>query len=408
MEPGYLSFVIKETLSMTEIVSNPFDQSLIIAGSMSRFMNCDSLLDLSETYQIDRGSLYKAFDAVPPSRWLRRLMKRGRLRLVGHLRQWHGGDPSFRSRHAVTLCADDFTRTARGAVGGWMGLFYCGAVGGVVTGINVEALVAVIGDGEDVIILDIRIVPPRPEGSGRPPLNHNQWLRRALRSLDAFLTKQGVNLHGCSLSVDAAYVSPENVALTKELEIHMVGKLAANRIVKGDVQGPIRIKADHFAGLAIFVEGHRCRPLRHEPGVTYQRNLVEVPSLKAKVLMVTFLHEDGFLVYFTTHEGMKAITVRNVIRYRWQLERLFWILKQDIGIGDIHNHSEERVESRVYLHFILAQITKDAAIKFDCSPKDIVRAIRRDPTQLLSALGFPCAFAEVPAWSAVPNEPLAA
>ncbi len=393
METEYLNFLVKEMDSMFDGIPDPYDWRLLMAGTMTRLLNCDSLLDLATTHGINQNDLYQALDTITPPRWLRRLVKRGRLKLAAHLRKWHAGDPSYKSRHFITLCADDCTRSARGDLGGWTGIFYSGAMKKVVLGINVEALCAVIGDGLDVIILDVRIFPPIPKGSGRHPLNLNQWLRGSLRNLSTFLKTKGTNLEGCPLSVDSAYVSPENISQIEDLGMHMVSKLSANRIVKGDVGGPITSKVASFAGLAIFVEHHRCRDLRGEVGVEFQRNTVHVPSLKRDALMVTFLYERDFLVYFTTKLNMKTITLRNILRYRWQLERIFWILKQDIGIGDIHNHKENRVETRIYLHIILAQVIREASVVFKCSPKDIVRKIRSRPDKVMYELGFQSAFA---------------
>ena len=214
------------------------------------------------------------------------------------------------------MCADDFTRTARGHLGGWAGLFYSGAEKGVVPGINMEALVAVIGDGQEVILPDVRIVPPALEGGSRPPLNQNQWLRRALRQVSTFLQSQATNLRGCALAVDSAYVSPDNVALVKDLGMYLVSKLSANRKVTGDVKGPLTALVDH--------------------------------------------------------------------------------------------HKENRNETRIYLHFILAQVTRDAAGAFKCSPKDIMRSIRRSPERLLHELGFPSAFANEVFAESVPQVRLAA
>jgi hypothetical protein len=174
MEPGYLEFMINGMAPALDMVPDPVDRRLILAGTMTRLLNCDSLLDLSQTYDINKDALYASFDAIPARRWLRRLIKRGRERLAAHLKTWHAKDASYRSRHPITLCADDFTRMARGTLGGWTGLFYCGAVKKVVSGVNIEVLAAVIGDGDEIIILAVRIVPPPPEGQGRPPLNQNQ------------------------------------------------------------------------------------------------------------------------------------------------------------------------------------------------------------------------------------------
>ncbi|MDP2815816.1 MAG: transposase, partial [Rectinemataceae bacterium] len=326
----------------------------------------------------------------------------GRSKLVTHLRRWHAGDASFKSRHPITLCADDFTRSARGKLGGWAGLFYSGESKMVVNGFNVEALCAVIGDGLEVLLLDIRIVPPDPEGGGRKSLNQNEWLRRSLKELRTFLQGKSTNLDGCSLSVDAAYVSPENIALTEEMNMALVSKLAANRIVTGDAGGPFTAKAGIFAGCAIFCREKKLRVLPGEKGVEYQRKTVYVHSLKREVLMVSFVREKDFLVYFSTNLTMKTITLRNILRYRWQLERIFWILKQDIGIGDIHHHKANRIETRIYLHFILAQVVRDVAGSFKCSPKDIIRNIRRSPEKLLIQLGFRSTFAANELPKAVP------
>ncbi len=408
METEYLGFVLKGIEEMFDGVDDPSAQQLIMAATMTRFLNCDSLLDLSETHKISRFALYKSLDTLTPPRWLRRLVARGRRRLVAHLRQWHARDASFKSRHPITLCADDMTRSARGDLGSWAGLFYSGAEKGVVMGLNIEILCAVVGDGREVFILDVRLVPPRPDGAGRPPLNQNQWLRRSLRQLCAHLAIKGTTLRGCSLSVDAAYVCLETVALADELSIRLVSKLAANRKVTGYADGQFTGLVGVFAGLAIFVDHRKRRSLRGEDNVEYQRNIVDVPSLETEVLMVTFIHESDFQIYFSTDLDMKTITLRNILRYRWQLERIFWILKQDIGIGDIHNHKGNRVETRVYLHVILAQTARDAAGTFKCSPKDILRDLRRSPDRVLASLGFPSAFAEEEGMRPVLRVPLAA
>lgn len=395
MNTGYLKFVLNGMGAMCDFVDNP-ERQYLLAATMSRLMNCDSLLDLSVTFEINKDSLYSSADAVPAARWLRKIRRYGRDRLLMLLRRFQRGDPSYKTRHAVTLCADDFTRTARGELGGWAGLFYSGAEGGVVTGINMEALVAVIGDGKEVIILDVRIVPPPHDGPGRPPMSRNKWLRNALETLNAFLALRHVSLEGCPLSVDAAYASCENIEKAESLGMEVISKLPVNRRVQGKVWGPITLSApaEIFAGLAIFLNPDKCKPLRDEPNVEYFRKRVYVPRWGREILMVAFIHDEtDLLLYFSTNPDMKAITLRNIVRYRWQLERIFWILKQDIGIKDIHHHRENRVENRIYLHFALAQVLRDAAQFFVCSPKDVLRHIRRSPELVLHELGFPSAFA---------------
>jgi len=383
------------------------DRSYLLAASLSWFLNCDSLLDLSETFGINRARLYKSVDAITAARWLRRLISRGRERLLEHLRRWRIGDPSYRTRHPITFAADDFPRAARGALGDWVGIFYSGAKKGVTTGIDIEALVAVIGDSEEVILLAIRIVPHPAEHAGRPPLNQNEWLRPAFWHLHSWLFTNGADLRGCPISVAAANVSPANVALVTDFRMTMVAKMSARRKVTGKILGVVTAPSNVFAGISLILTSHRIGAL-HDEDVGFIRNRVWVESLNTSVLMDTFFDDHEALTYFSTNMGLKTITLKKIIRYRWQLERIFWILKQDIGIGDIHHHRENRAEARIYLHFILAQVTRDAAAAFGCSPKTIMRNIQRSPGLALSRLGLPSAFANGRSPSSVPHEPLAA
>jgi hypothetical protein len=54
------------------------DRQLVLAGSMTRFLNCDNLLDLLQAYGINKDALYASYDAINPPRWLRRLVRQGR------------------------------------------------------------------------------------------------------------------------------------------------------------------------------------------------------------------------------------------------------------------------------------------------------------------------------------------
>ena len=395
MEQDYIKTILEGMESFLEPVGNLENRRNLLAVSMTRFFNCDSILDFSQAFHRDRERLYSSIDAVTPGRWLHRLRKLGRERFLRFLKKWQHRDASFRSRHSITLCADDFTRNARGSLGKWSGLFYSGAEGGVVEGINIEALVAVIGDGEETIVLDVRIVPPKPLGAGARPLSRNEWLRQAIRRLHSFIVGKGSSLAGCHLSVDAAYVSMENAALVTDLGMTLVGKMSANRRLSGKIGNNIALtaKAGIFSGLSFLLCSERQRILRGEPDVSYVRTVVEAPSLDRPILLIVFVNADQEMAsYFSTDLNMKAITMRSIVRYRWQLERLFWILRQDIGIGDIHHHRRNRNETRIYLHFVLAQILRDVAQRHQISPKTILRLIRRKAELLFHEIGFPSTF----------------
>ena len=64
MNPEYLNFVVDGMDNMFDGVTDPSDRQFLCTASLCRFMNCDSLLDLSETYGISRKRLYWSADTI--------------------------------------------------------------------------------------------------------------------------------------------------------------------------------------------------------------------------------------------------------------------------------------------------------------------------------------------------------
>ena len=81
METGHLKSVIQGMEPMFDAIHDPFDRKFIMGAAMTRCLNCNSLLDLSETYGINKDAMYKALDVITPSRWLRRIVTSGRKKL---------------------------------------------------------------------------------------------------------------------------------------------------------------------------------------------------------------------------------------------------------------------------------------------------------------------------------------
>lgn len=410
MAKTYLNFLIQAMRKMLFVKTDQAKMNLLFLITFCRLLNCNSILDIAQTFELDKDQLYQSVDIVASGTWLRRIRRQGRERLLAALRRWWSRDASYRSRHAITICVDDFTRMAYGNLGGWAGLFYSGAEGGVVPGINVEALVAVIGDGEEVIILDIRVVPSNL-GLGRNPMTKNDWFCQRLKLLNKWIKNKKSSFEGCFLSVDAGYVSEETVKLSGDLGLQMVSKLAENRVVFGEIskecESEFEAPAWFFSRLGLCLNPEKIHLLPGSNEVEYFRQVVWSEHL-GQILMITFIDGDKHVTYFSTNPGMKAITLANTLRRRWQLERIFWILRQDLGVGDIHHQTRERVEARILLLVILAQATRDCSIKFKCSPKDIVRTIRRVNFIIPITLGIPCAFVREFPWGFASEESRAA
>lgn len=50
METGYLEMVIQGIEPVFDAIQDPYDRQFILAATMTRCLNCNSLLDLSETF----------------------------------------------------------------------------------------------------------------------------------------------------------------------------------------------------------------------------------------------------------------------------------------------------------------------------------------------------------------------
>ena len=72
----------------------------------------------------------------------------------------------------------------------------------VVSGVNTQILVAVIGDTSVVTILDARICLPKHTGSGAQPMLKNEWFTQSLERLESKLNQWGLSLNGCHVSLD--------------------------------------------------------------------------------------------------------------------------------------------------------------------------------------------------------------
>lgn len=197
------------------------------------FLSCQSISEMIETFGLPRDATYKASDLI---RWQCvqvAIRREGYRRLHAHLQKLKRTSASTRSREAVTLVTDDSTRETRGNLVGITGNFYNGAAGEVTSGINLQGLMAVIGDGKENIILDVRIVLPRPIGRGRPPLKRTDWFIELIETLESRLRSEGLTLAGCIASVDSAYGTQWVKEALSRIRVPVVSKCIPAALFRG-------------------------------------------------------------------------------------------------------------------------------------------------------------------------------
>lgn len=351
------------------------------------FLSCQSLLELIQTFGLPRDATYKAPDLI---RWecvRQGLRRQGYRRLRNHLRKLKGASNATRSREAVTIVTDDSTRETRGDLGGITGNFYNGAAGKVTSGINLQGLMVVIGEGKENIILDARIVLPKPIAQGRHPLRRTDWFIARMEELEAQLRREGLSLAGSIASVDSAYATRSVREALDTIGITLVSQVHSGRKLHGELFGGFQVRgwAGLFLGLWYWLHQDQLKPLSGAPGVEYLRgHFTSEPLGKIVVFARKTEHERKF--YFSTNPRMKAITIHRATIRRWRMERVFWSLKLEVGWKQMRDHTGRKVMARIFLGLVVYQALIDTAQSAKTVPGEIFRVLRRNRHLIASGI----------------------
>lgn len=379
----YSSVLIEAILKVIRCRTSLKSRRLLLLIILSPFMSAGSLKDLSETCLIGKNSLYAVLDAKHPSSWLAGIRREGIRRLSDHLNRLSEADSSVKSRECVTLCADDSTRTVCGDFGGLAHLCYSGAEKRAVKGLRTRALIAVIGEGSKQIILDVHVVPRKLSGPGRPRHTEGEWLVASLKRLDLSLKQLELSIKGCYLSIDSAYAAGYVCSYANETGLKLVSEVKGS--LKTIWKNILWLPAHLYFFVVETLYQKKFKTLNGEPEIQYYRHKTRI-KVYGEIMVVLMRMGGETKRFFTNDDSMKSITVRRVARRRWQLEQIFWNLKQLLGLNSIHNHNKNRVLVRIYLCFTLAQAIKDCAGKLNITMRKLHKILERNPQGIITKI----------------------
>lgn len=373
------------------------------------FLSCQSISEMIETFCLPRDATYKACDII---RWQcvqAAIRREGYRRLRNHLQKLKKASPATRSREAVTLVTDDSTRETRGYLGGITGNFYNGAAGKVTSGINLQGLMAIIGDGKENIILDARIVLPKPIGRGRPPMKRTDWFIERIENLETMLQSEGLSLAGCIASVDSAYGTQRVSAALARIRVPLVSQMHSGRVLSGVLYSHLEMScsAGLFLALWYWLQEDLLKRMSGEPGVEYLRGCFRSKSLGNIVVLARKSGQERKF-YFSTDPTMKAITIHRAAVRRWRMERVFWCLKLELGWKQIRDHSEQKVMARIFLGIVVYQALVDTAKGSGVATGEIYRALRRNRHLITRGILDGSAFSWGQSYEPVPGQQIAA
>lgn len=200
---------------------------------------------------------------------------------------------------------------------------------------------AVIGDGKENIILDARIVLPKPLDRGRPPMKRTDWFIERIENLKARLRSKGLSLAGCIALVDTAYGTQRVNAALARMHVPLVSQMHSSRVLSDVLNGQLMVSCSTglFLTLWYWLQEDLLSTMSGEPGVEYLRGCFHSKSLGNIVVLARKSGRERKF-YFSTDQSIKAIAIHRAAVRRWRMESVFWSLKLELGWKEIRNHFE--------------------------------------------------------------------
>ncbi|MFZ2959115.1 MAG: transposase [Candidatus Ozemobacteraceae bacterium] len=358
----------------------------ILLCLMCRFLSCRSIWEIALHYGVPKDPLYQSVNKLKSLTQLMAIRQPGLQELAQHLRKLSKASAATISRQRVLLFVDDATEKTRGVLGSSASLIWSGADKKVVSGVNTQALVAVIGDTSVVTVLDARICLPKHTGEGAQPMLKNEWFTQSLERLETKLNQWGLSLNGCHVSVDRAYASEGVLKLLKTLHLPLISQVAGGWNLEGEVLPGLTLvgKATPILKTWFQLNQANSSPWVENRG-SNMRTVMKAKSLGPILVVARKIGEEvKFLL--STDLTMKAVTVHRDSRRRWKLERVFWDWKQRVGMGDVHQHTPEVCMTRWYQQIILVQALRVAAKESHVPLPKFIWVLRWQPNVIVDEI----------------------
>lgn len=403
MAPRYLKALIS---SISRIIELRIDRPAVrysLLCLLTRFLSCRSIFEIALYYGIPKDRLYRGNRKIKSLTQLMAIRRNGSRELFWHLEKIKKMSPASKSRLGALLCADDASERTRGKIGGLTSLGWNGGEKKVIPGVNCQCLVAVLGESEKVVLLDVRVVLPGHTGPGKQPLSRNEWLGESVERLEGSLKSWGQTLKGCRISVDRAYVSKPVLETMAGLGIPLISQVHGGRILTGTVFPGLTLKGKAAAVLGTWfrLNESSLKPLGQERGLEYLRTTMESKALGRLTILARKAGKE-VKFFFSTDPSVKAITIHRAARRRWKLERIFWDWKQRIGMGDVHHSAPDRFIARWYQQLILLQSIKDASRELKVPLPIFIRTLRKDCDKVFFLIRTGRVFSHPPPQESVP------
>jgi hypothetical protein len=305
---------------------------------------CRTSSELCRVRGWDKNLPSRLLGALPKRSWLKRLRRLGLEVLVPLWRYAANASAATRSRWQWTWVGDDSVFKKYGEQLGLVGTWWSGQEHRVLSGIDGDLLVVVIGEGKLVVPVDFAIRRPNPQGPGAPCRDKLHWVQSMLDGRVAAFRRRGVDLPPPMVVADSWFSDSKlmrHVATTHQGTFLVEGKstyvfeLPDGRQVKG---GDMQTQSDW-----------PWRQSPQVPGIRYARLQATSPTYGAvTIIVVSEPREEQFYVMCLDATISGPRLIRAWKRRHW-IEYCFRTLKHLLATGACQVQSE----AAYYGHLIL-------------------------------------------------------
>ncbi len=300
---------------------------------------CESYYEFSQEYGIGKNKPYRILKRGSPTSWIRLLRRLGTNLLIKIVKRYHYMSDATKSRYKVTLEVDSTTLLKLAEKLGLVGVFWSGKLKREASSIQLVVLYAVIGEGNLLIPLDMRIRRPDPEGSGRKCKEQPQLVIEMIRDMKTRCFAKGVDVKGWFIVMDSWYCSDELIDKISKLGFFVIVEGKSNYVFNEERYNP-----SDLAEVVRWRDGIQ-RDIR------YARVNVTSPTF-GEVTLILFEDERGLRCLITKPNAISGIRIIVAYKLRWWIEEFFKICKSYLKIENFQMVKEEEVYGHICLRMM--------------------------------------------------------
>jgi hypothetical protein len=347
----------------SQFAGNSGDWKLLCNYLLMPILDVDSINDMQITDK-QRNRLYHLLkkNAAP----LRQLLQTiGYSCFFTELESFHGGNPSYQSRHRPMLIGDD-TKQAKpeAKLMEYLSLLFCPTEGRKLPCYNVVVIFATFGDKQGEILLDLQLWLPKrhPQHKSKPKM-----LVGMIQALETEAKARNLSFEGVFFSCDAAY-QRSNALMEAVVDV----KLTLLAKVSGNLTFTVKRKGRKAKNIRKYTPRKQMKSCsRLGVNYRYKRIIAKHPTLGEVLLILSARYDEKHqkwrrIILITNDLALSSPRAIVLYSRRWRVEVFFKSMKQQMRMGTFQLRRFKSIQSHFQLRglaYLLLSIVRRAAFR---------------------------------------------